>query len=73
MNEIIRWEYRVQTVGGLLVPVKDEDVQAMLNEWGSDGWELVTATNIEGTNKVRIVARRPLTAGARRSQASWPS
>jgi hypothetical protein len=59
------WEYRVQTVGGFF-NTKDEEIQAMLDEWGAEGWEAVTVYVISGSARVTIVAKRPLTDRVRR-------
>lgn len=67
-DEIKRWEYRVQTIGGIL-GTKDEDIQATLDEWGSDGWEAINVYTPSGSGKVTIVAKRPLTERARRTRS----
>ena len=64
-DEIKQWEYRVQTIGGFL-GTKDEHIQGTLNEWGSEGWEAINVYTPEGSGKVTIVAKRPLTDRARR-------
>jgi hypothetical protein len=66
MEEIPKWEYRVQTFGGALSGPKDEPFTAALNEWGEEGWEVVSAQHLDNSPKVRVVARRPLTRLARR-------
>jgi hypothetical protein len=70
MSEITQWEYRVQTIGNIL-GARDEQIEATLNEWGLEGWEATQVYTASGSNKVTIVARRPLTASARR-RSSWP-
>ena len=40
VEEIKQWEYRVQTIGSIF-GTKDEDIQATLDEWGSEGWEAI--------------------------------
>ena len=67
-EEIKQWEYRVQTIGSMF-GTKDEDIQATLNEWGEDGWEATQVYTPEGSGKVTMVAKRPLTASARRSRS----
>jgi uncharacterized protein DUF4177 len=64
-EEIKQWEYRVQTIGSLF-GTKDEQIQDMLNEWGSDGWEAINVFTPEGSGKITMVAKRPLTDRARR-------
>jgi hypothetical protein len=64
-EETKQWEYRVQTIGSLF-GTKDEQVQGLLNEWGSEGWETINVFTPEGTGKITMVAKRPLTDRARR-------
>jgi len=71
MAEVTRWEYAVQTCGTTWRGPKDEELQAMLNGLGEQGWEVFWAAQLEGSNKVRLVAKRPLTSTARRRSA-WP-
>jgi hypothetical protein len=70
MSETKQWEYRVQTIGSVF-GTKDEPVQALLNEWGLEGWEAVQVFTPSQSGKVTIVAKRPLTASARR-RSTWP-
>lgn len=71
MAEQTNWEYRVKTVGGVF-GTKDEHIEATLNEWGEEGWEAVSVYTPEGSGKVTIVAKRPLTEAVRRRR-SWPA
>ena len=71
MAEQTNWEYRVKTIGGVF-GTKDEHIEATLNEWGEEGWEAVSVYTPEGSGKVTIVAKRPLTGAARRRR-SWPA
>jgi hypothetical protein len=72
MSEILQqWEYQVLTSGGALKRTSDADLAELLAGWGEDGWELVSVTSIEGSNKVLMVAKRPLTRTTRR-QRSMP-
>lgn len=66
------WEYRVLTFGSALSGVKDEELEALLDSWGEDGWEVFEISSITNSSKVRIAARRPLSSSTRR-QRSWPS
>lgn len=59
-NELPKWEYRVQTIGSIF-GTKDEAIEALLNEWGVDGWEVTHVYTPENSGKVTIVAKRPLT------------
>lgn len=64
-----QWEYRVQTVGAFFSGVKAEELEEMLNEWGEDGWEVVSTHIIENANKINVIAKRPLTDRVRRERS----
>jgi len=63
------WEYRVQTVGSLWSGVKAAELENLLNEWGLEGWEVVSTHIIENANKINVIAKRPLTDRARRRRS----
>jgi hypothetical protein len=67
-DEIKQWEYRVQTIGSMF-GTKDELIQATLDEWGEEGWEAINVFTPENSGKITMVAKRPLTAGARRMRS----
>ncbi len=71
-EEIKQWEYRVQTVGGFFRGVPADELEALLNEWGEDGWDVVSTHILENANKINVIAKRPLSAGTRR-QRSMPA
>lgn len=71
MAEQTQWEYRVKTIGSVF-GTKDEHIEATLNEWGEEGWEAVSVYTPEGSGKVTIVAKRPLTEAVRRRRG-WPA
>ena len=71
-EEIKQWEYRVQTVGGFFRGVPAAELEGILNEWGEEGWEVVSTHILENVNKINVIAKRPLTAAIRR-QRSIPS
>ena len=71
-DEITPWEYQVKTIGGLF-GTKDEHIQTTLNEWGADGWEAINVFTPEGSGKITIVAKRPLTDRARRMRSRPPT
>jgi len=71
MTEGTMWEYTVQSYGSTWRGPRDEELQAALNNLGEQGWEVFWAAQLEGSNKVRIVAKRPLTTAVRRRSA-WP-
>jgi hypothetical protein len=64
-EEIKQWEYRVQTIGSVF-GTKDENIEAMLNEWGAEGWEVTHVYTPSGSGNVTIVAKRPLSSATRR-------
>jgi hypothetical protein len=66
MAENTQWEYRIQTFGAIFRGMNDEELEATLNEWGMEGWEVISARGIENTNKVTILAKRILTDSVRR-------
>ncbi len=68
MADTTQWEYRVRTVGRW-TGAKDEELEAALNELGEQGWEAVNLFHQEGSSKVRLVAKRPLTQSARRRRS----
>ncbi|MBU0510297.1 MAG: DUF4177 domain-containing protein [Chloroflexi bacterium] len=68
MTEITRWEYRVKTIGSVLRGAKDEETEATLNEWGEDGWEVISARPPTNSSKMTIVAKRPLTTATQRQR-----
>ena len=67
-DELQKWEYRVQTIGKFF-GTKDELIEATLNEWGEEGWEVTHVYTPEGSGNVTIVAKRPLTREIRRSRS----
>ena len=70
MTESNQWEYLAMSVGSFWNMPDDEDLESALNELGQDGWEVVSAFAQRASNKVRVIAKRPLTADRRRR--SWP-
>ena len=68
MDEMTCWEYRVRTFGSVLSGPKDEDLEAMLNEWGVEGWEVVSSFAHDNSSKIRVIAKRLLTRSARRQR-----
>lgn len=71
-DEIKLWEYRVETVGGFWTGVKADVLEQLLNEWGAEGWEVVSTHILENQNKINVIAKRPLTDRVRRMR-SMPS
>jgi hypothetical protein len=71
IDEIKQWEYRVQTIGSVF-GTKDEQIESLLDEWGSEGWEAINVFTPSGSGKITLVAKRPLTERIRRMR-SMPS
>ena len=68
-EEMQKWEYRVETVGTFWSGVKADVLQNLLNQWGEEGWEVVSTHILENANKVNVIAKRPLTERVRRARA----
>lgn len=54
----MKWEFKVATVQG--------DVQSQLNEFGAEGWDLVSASfgyGPSGVHRFDVILKRPLVAG----------
>lgn len=71
MAETTQWEYRFESIGTFWKEVKNEELEALLNEWGQEGWEVIQLIALHTTNRIRIIAKRPLTSESRRRR-SWP-
>ena len=69
MSETLQWEYHVQTVGTFWSGVHDDELSALLNQWGEEGWEVVSTHILENMNKINVIAKRPLTDRARRRRS----
>ena len=69
MADTVQWEYIFQTVGSVIKGPKDEEVAALLNAWGAEGWELVAAVSQSGGSAIKLVAKRPLSTTARRRRS----
>jgi hypothetical protein len=67
-EEIKKWEYRVKTIGSFLLGTKDENIEATLNEWGDEGWEVTHVYTPSESGNVTMVAKRPLTNETIRSR-----
>ncbi len=68
MAESTKWEYRVLTIGSWIMGTKDESMEAMLNEWGEEGWEAIMVYTPEDSGKTTIVAKRPASARSLRQR-----
>jgi len=64
------WEYRVEDFGGVIKSEPKREVfQSLLNAWGEEGWEVISAVYSTGTTRLRIIAKRALTHAARRKRS----
>jgi hypothetical protein len=50
---------------------KDEDLEAALDEWGQEDWQVISLYKSSSSEKVTVVASRQLTLATRRRR-SWP-
>ncbi|MBI4732354.1 MAG: DUF4177 domain-containing protein [Chloroflexi bacterium] len=66
MPELNQWEYHVLTVGTFFKGVKDSELEALLNQLGEEGWEVVGFRTVENSNQSQIITKRPLDRTARR-------
>ncbi len=71
MTNTTKWEYRVLTWGSAWKSNKDEDLEALLNEWGEEGWEVISAVHPPNSDKIKLIAKRPLTY-VRRREHNYP-
>ncbi len=66
MSEMMpAWEYRVESIGSSFSGYKEEQLADLLNAWGKEGWEVINVLTYHSTNKVTVVAKRPL------AQSAW--
>jgi hypothetical protein len=71
MPDKIKWEYTIQTCGTTWHAPQDEELQAVLNSLGEQGWEVFSLENWESSNKVRVAAKRRISTPVRR-RSTWP-
>jgi hypothetical protein len=71
MTKTTQWEYRVESMGSAFKTPKDEEIEEVLNDWGENGWEVISF-EIHPSNKISLVAKRPLDTATRRRR-SLPS
>jgi hypothetical protein len=66
----LEWEYRVETLpGNILRGAKDEEIQALLSQWGEEGWDVFHLVFSENTGQLRAIAKRPVTSSQRRKRS----
>jgi hypothetical protein len=66
MSDYAQWEYRILSFGSAWKGAKDEEIEATLNEWGADGWEVIGFST--APPQVKVAAKRPLTRAVRRQR-----
>jgi len=66
MTTTMQWVYQVLTLGTTFRAVKDDELEATLNLLGEDGWEIVNIYPVSGSNKMRVLTKKPLTDADRR-------
>jgi len=73
MADITQWEYRVEIFGSAFRGVKPDEMEAALNAWGEEGWEVIDIRQPQGSNKIWVTAKRLLTErrGRTRQQRGW--
>ncbi len=69
MDERTQWEYRVETFGSFFRSVRPEELEASLDEWGEDGWEVFAVYPVPNSTRTMVIARRPLTLLERRRRS----
>ncbi|MBN1265062.1 MAG: hypothetical protein JXA25_06190 [Anaerolineales bacterium] len=69
MTDTLKWEYFVETFGGGIRGVNMEEVQAGLNELGEQSWEVLGVHQMQGTSKLCVFAKRPLTEAVRKQRS----
>ena len=58
-EEIKQWEYHIQTIGNIF-GTKNEQIEATLDIWVKEDWEIVNVHPPYRSGKITIVAKRPL-------------
>ena len=70
MTEQTQWEYRVQSIGGsALRAPKDEEIEALLDAWGEQEWEVINVFTSPGTNRITVIAKRLMSVSTRRRRS----
>ena len=69
MTGTTQWEYLVEVLGSTLKSIKPEEAEIILNELGEAGWEVFHIRQPQGSNKIWITAKRPLTSSSRRRRS----
>ena len=70
MNQ--EWEYCVETLGSIWRGPSPDEMEILLNEAASDGWELVTAVGLSSSNRILAILRRSKRTRSRQRRDTWP-
>jgi hypothetical protein len=68
-EEMKQWEYHAQTVGSFWSGVKADELEQLLNEWGEEGWDVVSTHILENANKINVIAKHPLSSTTKRARS----
>ncbi len=71
MSTSRQWEYYVETLGSIWKGPKDENLAAILNELGEQGWEVFSLAPVQNSEKIRLAAKRPLASPVKK-HTGWP-
>ena len=63
---MLQWDYQVETVGSFFGGIKDEQLNQLLNDWGEEGWEVISLVHPPNSEKMRVIAKRTIDRPARR-------
>jgi hypothetical protein len=66
------WQYQVEQFGSTFKPAKLEEVELLLNEAATKGWELSHTTSMGNGNKLIVFLRRKVESRSRRNPTTWP-
>jgi hypothetical protein len=66
------WEYCVETLGSIWRGPSPEELEVMLNEAASDGWEFLTTVSMSSSNRILVVLRRSKRTRSRPRRETWP-
>ncbi|MBA4421040.1 MAG: hypothetical protein C0391_07810 [Anaerolinea sp.] len=65
MEEKQYWEYRVENLGNAWKNPKSDEIAAVLNQWGLEGWDVISISHTP-VGAVTAVAKRRLSDTGRR-------
>jgi len=68
MADNSQWEYHIEVLGSVFRSPKPEQIEASLNEFDEDGWEVVSLHQLNNSNKIWVTMKRQLTPAIRRQR-----